>query len=407
MNDEKLRDGTIIQTERLGVSAEAAFPDSKTKQRLWKSDNIVAASTGKSKNGERTEDVIETFYVKKKIPIDKVAENELIPKTIAGKRTDVVEVGEIVAEIDLDSKQRPAFPGCSIKNYAGSGKGTHGTIFRNEPFDGRLFGGSNTHVYFADPCKPISEQASKEIMQPAAGASADARLGLLCTGTMINDGGMNTRDSAMHEFHRTEDAFPGFKESGLPLPERVRVAEENEEVVLYSWKMNGISRGHLTRKGVTVKVGGYGSRPVTFPNVDLFERMSTGGVSGSDMRSDNGKSYSHLLFAGSPTISVGIPFHQAWDVYDKVPVLKDWWDEFKDNGNGGGNGNGNGPNPPSPPEAWTFRGIGLFLLGMGAYLLAKIGEGPIQMDSALLAFGLLAFGLVILAASFYYGIQKK
>jgi len=224
---------------------------------------------------------------------------------------------------------------------------------------------------------------------------------------MINDGGMNTRDSAMHEFHKTDDAFPGFKGSGAPMARGVRAAEEGEEVILNSWKMNGLSRGKLTRKDVTVKVSGYGSKPVTFPHVDLFERMSSGGCSGSDMRSDNGESHSHLLFAGSPTVTVGIPFHQAWDIYGKVPVLKEWWDKFKDNENRGGNGGSNGLKPPTPPDTWTMRGIGMFLLGMGAYLLSKVGEGTILMDTVLLAFGFLAFGLIILAASFYYGIQKK
>ena len=100
MKNIKKEDGTIIEIseEKAGISIESVAAGSQTKERLFKSDNVVAMYSGNWKNDKKTDDVVETIYVKTKKSPSKVLKREMVPKTIAGKRTDVVAVGDIVAE---------------------------------------------------------------------------------------------------------------------------------------------------------------------------------------------------------------------------------------------------------------------------------------------------------------------
>lgn len=85
--------------------------------------NVVSVGIGyKYKGGVRTDEICIVVGVKKKLPKAQVPEGELIPQSIGGVPTDVIEYGELraladvldVATRSLTEKRRPCPPGYSV-----------------------------------------------------------------------------------------------------------------------------------------------------------------------------------------------------------------------------------------------------------------------------------------------------
>jgi hypothetical protein len=75
--------------------------------------------------GERTNEVTLVALVEQKVPIDSIPPQDRVPEDINGLRTDVIEVGKIVAQLGPRDRYRPVIPvGVSIGHY----KVTAGTI---------------------------------------------------------------------------------------------------------------------------------------------------------------------------------------------------------------------------------------------------------------------------------------
>jgi len=368
----------------------------KERRKIFRRQGVVGHYLGKQKNGERTPDEVLTIFVRKKLPEDQLRKSQVIPKKISTYRTDVIETGEMVAETDLTARLRPVKLGSSIGNKAGRGTGSLGPTFRDDPFQNKFYGGSNSHVLFEN-CHADINQNSREIIQPGIAHSSDVDnnvLGKLAYGTKINAGGYNTRDSAGFEFYNIKDADPTIP--GIGIPEGIKELQEGEYGRLVSWKFTG--KGKLTYKNATVRVN-YNGSPTTFSGVDLFERMSQAGTSGTGIVTDDGRFHSHLNFAGSPSVTVAIPFHQAW-AYGKTLVTKDWWEDFT---GGGEEPPEPGPEPPEPPDDWSLRGGGLFLFALGCYIITKADS----LDLMLIGIALIILGLAAIFIGEQYGISKK
>jgi len=360
-------------------------------ERILNFKTVTGIYVGRQKNEERTRDEVITVFVEKKLKEEEVPEGELIPKKLKGLRTDVVETGEIVPEVDLSKELRPVKVGCSIGNAASKATGTLGPIFRDEPFEDKFYGGSNSHVLFEDCSKDISDQASRNIVQPGLyHATSPGVIGQLVYGIRIQPNGVISSDSAGFEFNKNEDVDPTIPDIGIP--RGVKELQEGEYGILKSWRYSG--RGKLKFKNVNVKVR-YPAGITTVTGVDIFERMSLPGTSGSTILTDDGKYHSHLNFAGSPNFTVAIPFHQAWDRFGKVVVTHDWWKKYK--------GGDEMAEPPKPPEKWSLRAGGLFLFAMGCYLI-NIAQG--NMEELMIGMALVVLGLISIGISGYFGIQR-
>jgi len=105
--------------------------------------NVVAIGTGfKTVGGEKWKEQKATICsVTKKLPLHVLKPNQVIPKTVGGISTDVIETGTIKA-LNLTDKIRPAFGGVSI-GHKDITAGTFGCLVQK---DDLWFILSNNHV---------------------------------------------------------------------------------------------------------------------------------------------------------------------------------------------------------------------------------------------------------------------
>lgn len=100
----------------------------KHEKQLMKKANVIGCMTAyKVRGGVRTEELAVTCMVSKKISKSQLKTKDVIPKTIDGASTDVIEVGEVKAlglmeasadnEVDRKKKIRPAPMGVSGGHY--------------------------------------------------------------------------------------------------------------------------------------------------------------------------------------------------------------------------------------------------------------------------------------------------
>lgn len=111
--------------------------------------NVIGMGIGyKKRSRQDTDEPAIIFFVDKKVPAESLGVDEVIPKRIAGKPTDVIEVGEIRflgrTERRRTERRRPAMPGVSIGHYKVTA-GTFGAVVRDRKSSDLLIL-SNNHV---------------------------------------------------------------------------------------------------------------------------------------------------------------------------------------------------------------------------------------------------------------------
>ena len=113
---------------------------------LLKKANVVGVMTGyKITKGKRTKELCVVCLVERKVDGFLLGKDDLIPKSLGGVKTDVIEVGKVEAlEIDKTKKHRPCPMGTSGGHYKITA-GTNGELLRDKA-SGKLCIGTNNHV---------------------------------------------------------------------------------------------------------------------------------------------------------------------------------------------------------------------------------------------------------------------
>lgn len=116
----------------------------KHEKNLRQQPNVIGVGCGyKIKNGVQTNELCVVVAVTKKIPPSRLAAQQVVPMTVEGVTTDVIEIGVIRAfAIDPTQRYRPPVPGCSIGHYQITA-GTLGCIVKK---GGKEYILSNNHV---------------------------------------------------------------------------------------------------------------------------------------------------------------------------------------------------------------------------------------------------------------------
>ncbi len=303
---------------------------------LMSKENVVATGVGFKIAGDTpTNEPSVVVSVVKKLPLAQLTSAAIIPKSINGVKTDVIETGKIVAFQDPKQRMRPARPGVSIGHYQITA-GTLGCLVQR---GGQVFILSNNHVL----ANSNSAQLGDPIYQPGpydGGTSAD-QIGTLeqfisigfdgstpppppgCSplsfimkllnpsGTptpQINEPGNNTVDCALARPTTPDLVNPDILNIGIPIG--VGTATLGTPLQK-SGRTTGYTTDQITQIDVTVSVD-YGGKVATYRNQLMAGAMSQGGDSGSAVL-DMQKRVVGLLFAGSNTTTIMNPIQLVLD----------------------------------------------------------------------------------------------
>jgi hypothetical protein len=299
--------------------------------RLLSMSNVVAVGVGFKKAGDvQTNEPCVVVSVVKKLPVIQLSESSLVPKTLGGVKTDVIETGKIFALQDPTQKMRPARPGISIGHYQITA-GTLGCLVQR---NGQVYILSNNHVL----ANSNAGQLGDAILQPGphdGGTSAD-QIGTLeqfipvgfeessspgCSPlsflmrlfgrsarAMVNEPGNNTVDCAIAKPLSADLVNPDILNIGIPTG--VGTATLGTPVQK-SGRTTGYTTDQITQIDVTTSVD-YGGKIATFQNQLMAGAMSQGGDSGSAVL-DMNKQVVGLLFAGSNNTTIMNPIQFVLD----------------------------------------------------------------------------------------------
>ena len=316
----------------------------QVKQVLMSMENVVATGVGFKIAGDTpTNEPSVVVSVVKKLPAAQLTEASLVPKTVNGIKTDVIETGKIVAFQDPKQKMRPARPGVSIGHYQITA-GTFGCLVQR---DGQVFILSNNHVLansnaaqLGDPIWqpgpydggtsadqiatlerfiPIGFPGSPPPVEPPGCAPWASFLKWIGGGQstptpQINEPGNNTVDCAIAKPLSPDLVTPDILNIGVPAG--VGTATLGTQLQK-SGRTTGYTTGQITQIDVTVSVD-YGGPVATYRNQLMAGAMSQGGDSGSVVL-DMTKRAGGLLFAGSDTTTLINPFQLVLDALQVQP----------------------------------------------------------------------------------------
>lgn len=127
--------------------------------------NVVGVAIGyKNRLGESTGELSVVTLVETKQPLTALAEEDKIPKELDGAKTDVVEIGRIIAHNNGPrDRWRPTIPGGVSMGHPRVGAGTFGALVKDRA-SGRPLLLSNNHVFAASNDALIGDP----ILQPGA-----------------------------------------------------------------------------------------------------------------------------------------------------------------------------------------------------------------------------------------------
>ncbi len=304
---------------------------------LFKKRNVVSVGRGKKITaGEDTGRSAIVVGVSKKVPWDALSSKDIIPSTLRGEITDVVEVGEIKALINRTRKWRPAPGGVSV-GHKDITAGTLGMWVRK---NGLRLVLSNNHVL----ANVNKGKIGDSILQPGPvdGGSAEDEIGELYAYVEIKVSGLsdcpigkavaglanflakllgrrtrlvayalpgeNLVDCALALPHRQEDIDHNVLEVGTPQ----EIAEPKVGMpVVKSGRTSGKTVGEITQIDVTVNVNMGDGRLAFFTDQFMVGgKFSQPGDSGSAIFAlpappEVPFAVVGLLFAGSESVTVG------------------------------------------------------------------------------------------------------
>lgn len=302
---------------------------------LRKLKNVRSVGIGEKETaGKKTGEDAIIIGVVKKLPLKELEQRDIVPETLNGIKTDVVELKDIRFLQDRTQRIRPTKGGYSIGNV-GITAGTFGCLVYKE---GVPFILSNAHVLTSDPTQSSSK---KEIVQPGpidGGRWPDDAIGWLFSYVPIKttidlsecllSKGIVTVLTGLSKLFMRQSRFVAYAESesynkiDAALAEPIRIGDVSSVVegigspqgyvnlipsdpVRKSGRTTGLTEGVVTQRSVTISIN-YSRDPI--PRLAVFTdqliissdiAFSQGGDSGSAIFHRDAPHIGGLLFAGN------------------------------------------------------------------------------------------------------------
>lgn len=304
----------------------------RNREQLLGRPNVVATGIGfKVTGGKKTSTLSIVCSVTRKLPPSQLSRRDMVPRSLAGTPTDVVETGVIRPLQSPTDKYRPAPGGVSIGHRditAGTlgclvQKGGRKFILSNNhvlansnqaqigdpilqpgPYDGGSY--PNDHIADLENFIPIKISGSPSECPIATGAtklfnriakSLGSPVRLLAIDQQADE---NLVDAAIARPLKPEDVSEEILQIGTI---QGTAAGELGMAVKKSGRTTGLTTGEIEQVDVTVNVQ-YGEGQIAmFTDQLMAGAMSQGGDSGSVVL-DDGDRLVGLLFAGSDTTTV-------------------------------------------------------------------------------------------------------
>jgi hypothetical protein len=302
------------------------------RENLLKRANVVATGVGyKETGGQRTSTLCIVCSVKKKVDAGQLSGQDLVPATVAGMPTDVLQTGVIRALQSPTDRLRPAPGGVSIGHVAITA-GTLGCwvtkngqkvilsnnhvlansndaemgdpILQPGPFDGGNF--PQDHIANLEQFVPIAFEG-----EPSQCQFANAVISVFNLGCRAINSSTRYRATSVQAVDNLVDAAiarplnpADIKEEILNIgPIQGTVQGELGMAVKKSGRTTGFTTGEIQQVDVTANVQ-YGAGQIAlFTDQLMAGAMSQGGDSGSAVLDDDNR-LTGLLFAGSDTTTI-------------------------------------------------------------------------------------------------------
>jgi hypothetical protein len=326
----------------------------------WKTKyKVTDISIGlKESGGILTNELCYQFWVNEKKVLEAMSADEVIPKTLFEKKTDVwvekkwysqdIVPGTIPMDIPTNVRVRPIQPGCGVGNEKIT-QGTPGALYKI-PGLNKKFLLSNGHVLAADPFNYIKNQSSVACLQPGpyGGGSnpadyignlrfmmllndqtdgavppvysigciedeinyvADGQRFVMNTyndGTISSQGAApNTADCALCELADGVDMIPTpIDEKDSPKTPSC-ILQPGQKVKLTSWRMNGTTCGVVTSVGKSAQVNYSNNKVANYVDLIVTTKIGEPGTSGSGVITDDeAQAFGGLNFAGDGSMNL-------------------------------------------------------------------------------------------------------
>ena len=294
--------------------------------------NVVAAGIGfKTTGGQRTSSLSIVCSVTKKVAASQLSSSDLVPGSLEGTPTDVIETGVIRALQSPTEKHRPAPGGVSIGHRditAGTlgclvKKDGHPVILSNNhvlansnaaeigdpilqpgPYDGGSF--PNDHIADLEQFIPINIGGLPSECPIATGTASFLNAIARLFGSSVQLQAVeqqpteNLVDAAIARPLNPDDVKDEILNIGVP---QGVVEAELGMAIKKSGRTTGFTTGEIQQVDVTVNVQYGEGRIAAFTDQLMAGAMSQGGDSGSAVL-DNNNNLVGLLFAGSDTSTI-------------------------------------------------------------------------------------------------------
>jgi hypothetical protein len=332
----------------MSQEVEALQAKEAHKAEIMAKPNVVGVGVGyKVRGGREAQELSVITLVERKISKDGLDPGALVPRSVNGVTTDVIEVGELRALQTPRDRWRPAPGGVSIGHYRISA-GTLGVIVRDRATGVRLIL-SNNHVL----ANSNDAQPGDAILQPggADGGKVDgdtiAMLERFVPILFNTEGGQcnvaagyahlgNVIAAILGSSHRVEPIHVNPQATNLVDAAVARPVNDDDvldEILVIggiegtrpgelgmpirkSGRTTGFTTGEIVAIGATVNVNFGTGRIATFEGQFIAGPMSQGGDSGSLVVAGDSPHAVGLLFAGSPQTTIFSPIQPVLDLLE-------------------------------------------------------------------------------------------
>jgi hypothetical protein len=328
--------------------AQAKQVIDRNRDALLSTPNVVGVGVGyKVRKNIQTDELCVMAMVQNKIPRIALHESDIVPKTVDGITTDVMEVGKLRALQERTEQWRPAPGGVSLGHYRIT-TGTLGCVVQDRQTSERLIL-SNNHV-LADENRG---EAGDLILQPGSAdggrPSADtlARLHRFVPIQYRVEPSSCVVASFLVDFFNwladvigSRQRFDGYQinqdatnkvDAALAIPvnpewisdEILDIGQPNRTAqfelgmpVCKSGRTTGFTSGSIIVVDAMVTITYSEERQALFEEQIVTTAMSMGGDSGSLLVTNNDSRAVGLLFAGSDQVSIYNPIQMVLDALE-------------------------------------------------------------------------------------------